>query len=182
MRAFIAIDLPDDTAAALAELQQRLPAGRPVPRDNLHLTLAFLDDQPEAVLEDLHFELASLRALPFDLRLSGLGCFGGRVPKVLFAGLDPSAELTRLHGQVVNAVRSAGIARPRERFRPHVTLARFNRPPDRQQAGRLQDFLAAHDRLTLPPFPVNGFCLYRSTLHSEGAIHEELARYPLAPA
>ncbi|MFC3117545.1 2'-5' RNA ligase family protein [Jhaorihella thermophila] len=73
MRAFLAIGLPDAAVRDIRRLQARLPVGRAVPRDNLHLTLAFLDDQPEEALEALDAELQALRAPGFDLRLSGLG-------------------------------------------------------------------------------------------------------------
>jgi len=62
MRAFLALDIPENTVAALTRLQTAIPFGRPVPEDNLHLTLAFLDDAPEAELEDLHELLTGLRA------------------------------------------------------------------------------------------------------------------------
>ena len=57
MRSFIAISPSDDVKAAFAPLQRALPVGRPVPSDNMHLTLAFLDDQTEETLEELHEEL-----------------------------------------------------------------------------------------------------------------------------
>ena len=46
MRAFLALDLPQETRDALIRVQADLPVGRPVPCENLHLTLAFLDEQP----------------------------------------------------------------------------------------------------------------------------------------
>ncbi len=54
MRAFVAVEVAGEVAAALVRVQARLRSGRPVAEENLHLTLAFLDDQPEERLEDLH--------------------------------------------------------------------------------------------------------------------------------
>jgi 2'-5' RNA ligase len=45
MRVFVAIDLPDEVRRELETLQNALPVGRPVPAENLHLTLSFLGDQ-----------------------------------------------------------------------------------------------------------------------------------------
>jgi 2'-5' RNA ligase len=63
MRAFLALPIPEDTVAALCAVQARIPFGRPVPEDNLHLTLAFLGDVGEDVLNDLH-DILSSTALP----------------------------------------------------------------------------------------------------------------------
>lgn len=180
MRAFIAIDLPDTARAALADLQARLPVGRPVAEENLHLTLAFLDDQPPAVLEDLHDDLSGLRARGFELHLSGLGGPGGAAPALIWIAADPSPPLVQLRARVEAAARRAGIALPRQRFRPHVTLARFGR---RRLGGgeraRLQAFLTAEGALRLDPVPVRDIALWQSSLHRDGPVYDELARYPL---
>ena len=76
MRSFIATPLSDETKAALLPLQRVLRVGRPVPPDNMHLTLVFLDDQPEEVLETLHEELLTLTAPPFCVTFSGIEHLG----------------------------------------------------------------------------------------------------------
>lgn len=169
MRSFIAIPVPDGTADPLERLQRRLAAGRPVPRDNLHLTLAFLDDQPETVLEELHHGLESLHTAPFAVAMGGIGVFGA----ALFVHVANDPRLARLHDAVASACRRAGIGLPRRRFRPHVTLARLRpgaAPPP------LPPGLAKTD---LPDLPVTAVALYGSTLHPMGARHQILAEYPL---
>lgn len=170
MRSFIAVPVPSDTADHLERLQRRLGAGRPVPRDNLHLTLAFLDDQPEEVLEELHHELLALRAAPFAVAMGGIGTFG----TALFVHVADDARLTRLHDTITRACRRAGIELQKRRFRPHVTLGRLRpgaAPPP------LPSGLTETD---LPDLLVAGIALYGSTLHPKGARHEILADYPLS--
>ena len=48
-----------------------------------------------------------------------------RQPAVLWAGVAPQPGLGVLRDRVRGAVRRAGVDLPRERFRPHVTLARL---------------------------------------------------------
>ncbi len=169
MRAFVALPISDEVADGLERLQRRLGFGRPAPRDNLHLTLAFLDDQPEATLEALHYELSALQAQPFTVILAGLGVFGTavHVPAV------ENPALEAVQDKVVTACRRSGITLQRRRFRPHVTIARLGKgqspPPLRAD---LSDFL-------LPPMQVTGLALYQSTLHPKGARHDILADYPL---
>lgn len=179
MRAFVAIDLPAAARAALAAVQQALPAGRAVAPDNLHLTLAFLGEHPEARIEEVHYALERIALPGFDLTLAGLDSFGRAAPRVLFVGADGGPALDRLHRRVRGAAHSAGIQLPRERFRPHVTLARFRPELDAQDRERLRRFLTRRAGVALPAFPVTDFALYRSTLRPDGPVHEELARYPL---
>ncbi|TDK43870.1 RNA 2',3'-cyclic phosphodiesterase [Antarcticimicrobium luteum] len=179
MRAFIAIDLPEEVTAPLVRLQAGLPAGRPVAEENLHLTLAFLGDQEEVVLEGLHYELEGIKAPPFELCFSGLGTFGGNRPRILFADVAPESALTDLHRRVTGALRRAGMVPPRERFHPHVTLGRFGNGAAADVAARLRGFLAEHGDTPLPGFAVTGFGLYESTRHPSGVRYELLARYDL---
>jgi hypothetical protein len=69
MRVFVAIDLPDHVRRELEALQSALPAGRPVPAENLHLTLSFLGDQQELAVEDAHEALATIRASDLEVQL-----------------------------------------------------------------------------------------------------------------
>ncbi|PCJ07854.1 MAG: RNA 2',3'-cyclic phosphodiesterase [Rhodobacteraceae bacterium] len=181
MRAFVAIDLPEEVTDALSDLTSVLPVGRSVPDDNLHLTLAFLGEQTEDQLEQLHQALEIIQVQAFDLGFDGLGSFGGDATKILFARIADSQALTDLHRKLRRAAHRAGIILPRERYRPHVTLARFGRGQQWRDAERLQGFIATHASVTLPPFSVGGFSLFQSTLHPDGAIHQRLADYGFGP-
>ena len=179
IRAFIAIDLPEDVVEALERLQSDIPAGRIVPAENLHLTVAFLGEQPPQVLEELHGALELAELPGFDLGISGLGTMGGRSPRILHANVTRSHPLTRLHRKVRRLADDAGIGLPRERFRPHITLARFPRELPRGDRARLDRFLAANAGFRLDPFRATAWSLVRSTLDPSGARHEVLARYDL---
>ena len=177
MRAFLGIGLTDEVA--VERLQAMLPVGRIVPRENLHLTLAFLDDQPEERLEELHYKLEAIRAAPFEIAFTGLGTFGGDAPRVIFADVAVSAPLAELQRRVTSAARRVGIAPEARRFHPHVTMARLRSGVG--NAARVGAFLADHGRAVLPTLPVTGFSLYHSVLGPEGAHYDELAQYALIP-
>lgn len=180
MRAFVAIDLPDPVRDALGALQEAMPLGRPVDPDQMHLTLAFLGEQPDDLVEAAHHALEGIRFPGFEMQLAGLGTFGDRAPTVLWAGVRDAGPVKALHQRVLPALHGAGIVLERRRFRPHVTLARFDRTeaPDHE---RLARFLSRWEAFPSPPFRVESFGLWRSTLLRSGAVHEELARYPLLP-
>lgn len=178
IRAFVAIALPPRARAPLAAAQDRLPASvRRTPEENLHITLAFLGDLPEPDVAEVDLALQALRAPPFGLRLSGVGVFGGRRPRAVWAGLAPCPALDRLQAAVMHAARAAGVDLPARRFVPHVTLARLpgNAPAD----AALERWIADHAGQDGPEFPVGDFGLWQSRLTRAGAVHTQLARYPL---
>ena len=178
MRAFIAIELPDPVRDVLEGLQEAMPLGRPVDPEQMHLTLAFLGEQPDELIEAAHHALEGIRFPAFELQLAGLGTFGDRQPTVLWAGLREPGQLKALHDRLLPALHGAGIVLERRRYRPHVTIARFDRTAQPEHE-RLARFLQRWETFPSPPFEVREFVLWRSTLLKSGAAHEELARYPL---
>ena len=112
IRSFIGLPLPSGCTRALASLQAGLPVARTVPFDNMHLTLAFLGDQPQALLRGLCRDLGDLVVEPFVLRLAGLEVLGGKAPGAIAVKADGGEALDRLQAKVVRIVRGAGN-RPR---------------------------------------------------------------------
>ncbi|ARE41068.1 2'-5' RNA ligase [Rhodovulum sp. P5] len=180
IRAFAAIALPDSVLDALACAQAELPVSRPTPEDNLHLTLVFLGDVPEVSLEEVHLAFSAIRAAPFELVLSGMGVFGGRKPRLVYAGVDHSDPLIHLQAKLDRAARSAGIEVERRRFTPHVTLAYLN--AKRDDPLRIERAVAAQAGFRTAPFRVEGFGLYQSELGKGGARYRELAYYAFSPS
>ncbi len=178
IRAFVALILPDEVCDQLAGLQAELPAGRIVPRENLHVTLAFIGRQPEPLLAELDLTLAAIAAPALSLRIEGVGGFGpGPRPRSIHAVLRPDPALDGLRRKVENAARGLGIALPARRFVPHVTLARPR--AGRVDPPRLERALAAAMDFRLGPFTVHAFALYQSLPGREGPVYEVLASYPL---
>ena len=178
MRCFVALPMPDPAVKGITTLQGHLRAGRAVPAENLHLTLAFLGDVRPEALEEMHGALEMVAFRPIELRLSGLDAVGGARPNVLFARAQGGEGLGDLHRAVARAARGAGIVLARERFMPHVTIARFPRGMVEAEAAKLGAFLQAWGDWALAPVLVPGFALYRSDLRAEGARYEVLAEYP----
>ena len=182
MRCFVALGLPSGLRAALADVADELEAGYPVPEENLHLTLAFLGDQPGNVLDDLHDMLGAIRGPLVSLAVDGLGCFGGRSPRTLHAEVRETPELVALQRKAAGAARDAGIALERRRFRPHVTLVRFGARLAPGEAGKLDGFLGVHAGTRFAAVNMGAFGLYASTLTKAGPVYDLLAEYPLGEA
>lgn len=177
IRAFAALALPESLRFELMLIGLGLPVPRPVPSENLHLTLVFLGEIAEPLLADVDLAFRSLRAQSFELTLAGLGLFGGSRPRAAYVGTAENPALRHLQAKVETAARAAGVALAARRFVPHVTLARL--PARLAGRARLEAEVAARAGTRLPAVPVEDFRLYRSRRAASGASYEELARYRL---
>ena len=91
MRLFIAIELSDEMRKAVARIQEHFRRhgvrGNYTPAENLHLTLAFIGEYPDAA-QPLEV-MQSIPLTPFELELEGVGAFGD----LWWVGLKDSALL-----------------------------------------------------------------------------------------
>lgn len=179
MRLFIAIELPTGLKNELDRLRTDIPGARWVPREQLHLTLAFLGEVDEETAGRLIAQLATIRADSFTLTFSGIGSFPDRQrPRVVWIGVKTEPNLHRLAAAVRQSVLAAGIFLENRPFSPHLTLARLKLPA----AAELGAFLERQSRIFLKAFPVQEFTLFQSRLTSQGAVHNPVRRFPLTAA
>lgn len=122
MRLFIAINLSADMKAALLDARRAMydrgVRGNYTPEENLHLTLAFIGEYPNA--ETVMDALAGVTFTPFELALDGIGRFGD----LWWAGIEDSAALTAVVRRIRRALAESEIAFDRKRFSAHITLIR----------------------------------------------------------
>lgn len=177
MRCFVALPLPEAVRQRLAMAQFLLPLPRKVDPGGFHITLAFLGDVADPVLDEVHLALSVLHLPGFVLELRGFGMFGQGRPRSFHAGVEGDAGLMRLQARVVRACVMAGAAPEERRFTPHVTLGRF--APGLADILRLERAVADGAGFHAGPWRADRFALMRSDLHRDGARYEELASYPL---
>lgn len=179
IRSFVGLRIPPEVVPRLIAAQAGLPACRAVAPENFHLTLAFLGENPEPLVEDVHHALSDIRAQDFEVELDGLDAFGGPRIRSVCARAKLSPGLEGLHGSVRQAVRMAGLSLPRARYTPHVTLARCNgQGAGGEDAQKLRDF-AARGAGFRARFAAGSFALIDSHLRQSGPIYVDLAEYAL---
>ena len=168
LRLFLALRLPDDTLESLVAWQARqLSGGRLAPRDNLHLTLAFLGSRPEGELQPILDLLgwAARDAEPAALEVTGYRETRSVGMLTLLDVSGAAAALAeRLHGEL----EELGVYRRETRpWLPHVTVLRFRqRPrlrPETPELGWVSSDAAA----------------FLSRLHPSGALYEVLKSFRL---
>lgn len=146
MRVFVALQIPSAVRKNLAEFLARLRAISAQPRwvrtENLHVTLKFIGEVQAEKLGDIRAALSivhSDRVVTLDFR--GVGFFPSeKRPRVFWAGIEASANLPRLAGDIDRAMEKLGVPPEKRPFSAHLTLARFEPPglPD-QLRGAIQE-------------------------------------------
>lgn len=168
IRLFIAIDLPDTILPFIAGMGGSIPGSRPVPEDQLHLTLKFIGDTDTALLPDIKEALLAVEFPSFSFQLNGVGHFPPRgMPRVLWAGIRPSTETVALRNKIEKALADIGIEREQRKFSPHLTLCRLKNSPLK----RVARFLSDNALFDTPEFQITEFKLYSSVLTQKGAVH-----------
>lgn len=156
-RLFTGIEIPAEQREEIARLKIPLPGGgRWTEPDDLHLTLRFVGDIEKPQAEEFADRLESIDLDAFELRLSGLGVFGGNEPRSIWAGVGESAALDALQRANDRAARSAGLPPDGRQFKPHVTLARLKYASPDEVARVLQRLGAFRTK----PFIVSRFVLF----------------------
>jgi 2'-5' RNA ligase len=132
MRAFIAIELPQETKDALARLQNQLKkAGADVKwvePQNIHLTLKFLGDITDEQFQkiSLIIDTVAKEDHPYNIRINELGAF----PKieqlrVIWVGIDSGDKETKKIAKALEEmIQKIGIPKEDRAFSSHITLGR----------------------------------------------------------
>jgi RNA 2',3'-cyclic 3'-phosphodiesterase len=177
-RMFVALDLPDDARARIADWRDAVLDGRrdlrPVRPEALHVTLVFLGWQDESAAGAI--AEAAFGALPSEpppvLAPAGVRPLPPRDPRLFALDLDDEdGRASALQAAASAALEAGGWYRPEKRpFWPHLTLARVKR--GERRVPPLPDEPAAPRE----PFEAPLVTLYRSTLRPQGALYEPLAR------
>ena len=134
IRTFLALELPQTVRNKLS-VHTELISGHDklqqihwLPKENYHLTLAFMGNVDYALISSLQLKLeqnlSSNKAVPF--RFSEITPFPiSGAPKIVAVMLRHSEELMQLQYNTAKYVRGFGIPLEHRRFTPHVTLGRL---------------------------------------------------------
>jgi 2'-5' RNA ligase len=174
-RLFTAIEIPSDIRGRLSMLRAGLRGARWVDPDNYHMTLRFAGDIDNRTAREFAQALAQVRASAFELRFTGLGSFGDRKPRSIWAGVETCEALLALQRAHERAARSAGLPPEARNFKPHVTLARMNGA----QAHDVARYLEMQGGPIMAGFLVRRFVLYSSRASSGGGPSVVEEAFPL---
>lgn len=166
-RLFFALRPDAEQRALLANraLRWSIRRGRPVPPDNIHLTLAFLGSSTAQQQQCYEQAAEAVGLRPFELTLDRVGHFA-RARALWIGPTEVPAELFELVRTLNRALTACGHVPEARDFNPHVTLLRKADPPP------------ADLRPLCCRWPVKGFCLMVSESTDTGVRYRVLREYP----
>jgi RNA 2',3'-cyclic 3'-phosphodiesterase len=179
MRLFIALDIPADVRAGLTDYMERARTLAPDARwarvEGLHVTLKFIGNVDDAVVEQIKIVLKSAKAAPFDVKFTGVGFFPNpNAARVFWAGVDGSDPLPRLAATIDAALEKLGFPRETKPYHPHLTLARTSSRPLRELKSLLAEQPPQFGTMT-----AREFFLYQSQPQKGGSKYTKLERFAL---
>jgi 2'-5' RNA ligase len=183
IRAFLAIDLPESLRPGLAlaqgELKKSQADVRWVPPGNIHITLKFFGNLPDAEVPPIiaaarqaASQQAASQQAPLSLQVLGAGAFpSSRSPRVVWLGLGGDLlPLSQFFHRLEKAFAQLGYPPEGRAFNPHLTLGRVRSPEGRAQLSRAIEKLV----VDWPPFQVREIILYQSVLSPKGSTYTPL--------
>ncbi len=194
IRAFLAVELSHALQAELALVQQelkhtiepemkrdmRISWARPA---SIHLTLKFLGDMDEQVIDPLRatFDQAIGSQTAVNVPLERLGVFPRpHSPRVLWMGPSEHWErgaeakrISEIHGAIEQACEGLGFLREAKPFSPHLTLARI-KMGERHVGVALAKVGVLNRLVSLGSLAVDSVVLMKSELKPTGSVYTKL--------
>ena len=191
VRAFIALEPSIPVLRKVSRAQERLreaweaadgPRVKWVAVEHSHVTLKFLGSIPAPLVEALADMLKDVarQLRPIKVHVRNLGSFGGRSPRVLWAGIEDAGGaplLAKTATAVSEACAGLGFEPEKRTFRPHLTLGRIK---ERKKGFEADQVISGISETDFGPMTFSELILYRSELTKKGAIYTSLARASLS--
>ena len=185
IRAFLAIEPPEDILQSVIRLREKLKMAisgriswtRP---QGQHLTLKFFGDISTEDVNHIRTAVQNRVAPGWSLNLSieKTGVFPDtRKPRVLWCGVTSDVEkLSTLQKQLDSDFARIGFPREDRPFRAHLTLGRIK---ESHGLSGLSEALTKHNAFIAGAFTCKGLVLFQSKLTAQGPVYKKLAVFPL---
>lgn len=185
IRAFLAIEPPEDILQRISGLQEKLK--REISdriswtrSQGQHLTLKFFGDISSDDVKNICFAVQkrTVAEQKLNLKIEKLGVFpDARRPRVLWCGTTGDVErLSVLQKKLDSDFAELGFPAEDRPFQAHLTLARIK---DARDMTGMSEALTKHNAFTTGEFICKELILFQSHLSPQGAIYTKLAEFAL---
>ncbi|HQG66761.1 MAG TPA: RNA 2',3'-cyclic phosphodiesterase [Smithella sp.] len=186
IRAFLAIEPPENVLEEITRLQEklkreisgRLSWTRP---QGQHLTLKFFGDISRKDINNISTVVQKrvVAEQKLNLKIEKLGVFpDARRPRVLWCGVTDDVEkLINLQRKLDSDFAAIGFPAEDRSFKAHLTLARIKDP--REITG-MSEALKKYDSFKAGEFIADKLFLFQSNLSPQGAVYTKLADFALS--
>lgn len=128
VRLFVAILFPIEAVDHLVDVQSFLKKnalqGTFPPRENLHLTVAFLGEVEASKLHVIKEAMRKVSIASFSLLLTDIGSFKTAEGRLYWMGVKKNDQLDTLYQELTQSLRLGNVKFDEKEFKPHVTVGR----------------------------------------------------------
>ncbi len=175
MRSFIAIEMESE---AINRIRDQLRSANAdikfVEPGNLHLTLKFLGEIKDNLVDDIHnrMEESFKDFSRFEVQLRGVGVFPSlQYIKVVWVGIEENKEnLAKMQESLEDNILNLGFKKE-GRFKPHLTLGRVKSPRNKD---KLAEIITSIKDKEIDKIKVDRVILKKSVLTTKGPIYTTL--------
>ncbi len=181
MRAFIAIDIPEEIRKGISGVSAEvaMPGIVLVKPEVMHITMQFLGEIDEHTLKNVIAALDQLDFESFNVSLRGIGYFSPDFIRVLFVSLsEGEKKLKALYDSIGSLLASKGVGFDGNDYTPHVTIARAKYLKDKTS---IIKFVERYKTYDFGSFTVGNVKLKESVLGSSGPAYTDLYSKALMP-
>jgi 2'-5' RNA ligase len=143
---------------------------------NIHVTVRFLGNVTQDMIEKIYAEMKSVQFVPFNIKICGLGAFPDmRYPRVCWAGItEGSTELRGIFSQLEPRLQGLGFPAEPRGFSPHLTIARVRSGRNKAELTRV-----IKENVNFDFGVIKGECLKlkKSELTPRGPIYSTLKEF-----
>ena len=175
-RIFIGLQFPRAICDELKNLRGGVISANWVADENYHLTLRFLGECDNNLVDDVCLTLSQIRSCSFTLQLQGVNHFKKKgVVKSLWVGIVKNPSLTALKTEIDTILQNINIKKERRAFYPHVTLAKLSNP----RLSEVTFFEQMNNLYCSKKFPTNYLTIFESYSLKGGSTYQPLIKIPL---
>jgi 2'-5' RNA ligase len=182
-RTFIAVKIPvsKQTAEEIQNIKYELQDEKIkwVEIFNMHITLFFVGDTDEEMIQKISFNLYDLlnSKESFILKGKGVGVFKNlNNPRVLWMGIEESEYLQHLKLAIDQMMKKLGFEIEIRKFKPHLTLGRIKYVNDKR---KLKNVLDCYKEFYFQDFEINKVIFYESKLTPGGPVYKVIKQIHL---
>jgi RNA 2',3'-cyclic 3'-phosphodiesterase len=181
IRTFISLEIPEESINQIIGIRDKTLGNisriKWEKKDKLHITLKFLGDTDEKLLNKISGVIGGIVTgyKSLALKFEKFGVFKkGSEPKILWVGVNPNRELLSLVDEIENSLTEFGYKKERRGFKPHITLLRFRGYEDAKKILSLTEVILPEIKFTS-----DKVVFYESKLLSNGSIYKPIKSFNL---
>lgn len=179
VRCFIAVECSNtEVVEGIRQVQDILDGSggqlKHVEPENIHLTLKFLGEIDQHVVDEVAVIIKSISFEAFSFKVEEVGVFPNlNRPATIWAGITEGiTELAAVFEEVDSKMGKLGFERERRRFQPHLTISRVKGGKNRDQ---LVEALLSLKDTVFGYVSVDRVIMKKSLLTPKGPIYTSLA-------